>query len=232
MSYISNLINPKKIRGLANIRDLLKVSKTTVFHWKKGVIPHHLNLTRYAKIISESLSVEYLTDIIITAEDLKSQEIKIIIDNQLKKYRNIYLQELIDSIKNKPLSMLIKELKSNPNFIKDEISEEEFLKVMKYKIIRDVNKTAYCNNTPFNQESIGNAVNEHKVAYPQIEEEEKTKISCSLFEFISSREYQLMNVTEEELKYLRSIRFKDAYKPIKKDYIDLLFLYRNLETKL
>jgi len=39
---------------------------------------------------------------------------------------------------------------------------------------------------------------------------------------------KLMNITEEEIEWMRSIRFRPGQQPTKDTYIDMLYIYRNL----
>ncbi|MFC1555587.1 helix-turn-helix domain-containing protein [candidate division KSB1 bacterium] len=39
---------------------------------------------------------------------------------------------------------------------------------------------------------------------------------------------RLMSITEEEIEWMRSIRFRPNQRPTKEDFIDLLFIYRKI----
>lgn len=39
----------------------------------------------------------------------------------------------------------------------------------------------------------------------------------------------LMSISDREIEWMKSIRFRPTQHPAKKDYIDLLFIYRNIE---
>ena len=40
---------------------------------------------------------------------------------------------------------------------------------------------------------------------------------------------KLMSIAEPEIRWMKSIRFRPNQTPAKQDYIDLLFIYRNIE---
>jgi len=40
---------------------------------------------------------------------------------------------------------------------------------------------------------------------------------------------KLMSIADQEITWMRSIKFRPNQKPSKQDYIDLLFIYRNIE---
>ena len=41
---------------------------------------------------------------------------------------------------------------------------------------------------------------------------------------------KLMNITKEEIEWMRSVRFRLNQKPSKDTYIDMLYIYRNLQS--
>jgi len=57
------------------------------------------------------------------------------------------------------------------------------------------------------------------------------EIAPGLRELIDDKKTcMLMNITEDELKWMRSIKFRPNQSPMKNDFIDLLFIYRNIES--
>lgn len=44
-----------------------------------------------------------------------------------------------------------------------------------------------------------------------------------------SKAMKLMSIAEKEISWMRAIRFRPNQTPTKQDYIDLLFIYRNIE---
>ena len=69
-------------------------------------------------------------------------------------------------------------------------------------------------------------IKEPPVPQKQIIEDESEQITPGLREFMESKEFQLMRVTEEEIKALRGIVFRHFFRPSKQFYIDALFDYR------
>ena len=67
------------------------------------------------------------------------------------------------------------------------------------------------------------------IFYNRIYETEE-EITAGLKELIyDDKTVKLMSITEQEIAWMRSIRFRPKQKPTKQDYIDLLFIYRNIE---
>jgi len=67
------------------------------------------------------------------------------------------------------------------------------------------------------------------VLYDQIYETEE-EITAGLRDLINDEKtVKLMSINELEISWMKSIRFRPDQKPTKQDYIDLLFIYRNIE---
>jgi len=47
--------------------------------------------------------------------------------------------------------------------------------------------------------------------------------------FRDEKTVKLMSISEEEFEWMRSIRFRPSQNPTKQDYVDLLFIYRNIK---
>jgi len=62
------------------------------------------------------------------------------------------------------------------------------------------------------------------------ENTEDTEVPQPLIDFLTDKEllYRL-DVKQEEIEFLKSIRFRPNQKPNKQTYIDMLMIYRNLE---
>jgi len=64
--------------------------------------------------------------------------------------------------------------------------------------------------------------------YDQIFETEE-EITAGLRELLNDEKtMKLMSINEAEISWMKSIRFRPDQKPTKQDYIDLLFIYRNI----
>ncbi len=59
--------------------------------------------------------------------------------------------------------------------------------------------------------------------------EKDTEIAAGLRELLhDEKTMKLMSISEQEITWMRSIRFRPKQNPTKQDFIDLLFIYRNI----
>ena len=60
--------------------------------------------------------------------------------------------------------------------------------------------------------------------------ETREEITAGLHELMyDEKAMKLMSISDKEIAWMRSIRFRPKQNPTKQDYIDLLFIYRNIE---
>lgn len=124
------------------------------------------------------------------------------------------------------IGALIRERRKELNMTLDEVATRSGMQASNLSDIEAGNRDIRTNTL----ERISKALQCHPAYLYEQRYETEIEITAGLRKLLADgKTMKLMSISERETNWMRSIRFRPNQTPTKQDYIDLLFIYRNID---
>jgi len=124
------------------------------------------------------------------------------------------------------IGLIIRERRKEQNMTLEEAAKRSGMQASNLSDIEAGNRDIRTNTL----ERIAKALRCHPADLYEQRYETEIEITAGLRELLADgKAMKLMSITEKEISWMRAIRFRPNQTPAKQDYIDLLFIYRNIE---